>query len=41
MKSHGLYTLDLDLKNLFDRFDKNKDGNVNFKDFASEMVTVH
>ena len=40
LKSHGLYTLDLDIKNLFDRYDKNKDGNITFKDFANEMVTV-
>ena len=40
LKSHGLYTLDRDVANLFDRFDKDRDGRMNFKDFASEMLTV-
>ena len=40
MRRHGVYTLDRDIKNLFERFDKDKDGRIGFKDFANEMMTV-
>lgn len=40
LKSHGVYTLKRDVANLFDRFDKDRDGKMTFKDFASEMLTV-
>lgn len=40
MRSHGIYALDRDIKNLFDRFDKDRDGNVTYKDFSNEMMTV-
>jgi Ca2+-binding EF-hand superfamily protein len=29
-----------DVKNLFDRFDKDRDGKIGYKDFANEMLTV-
>ena len=34
LKSHGVHTLDREIKNLFDRFDKDHDGNVTYKDFS-------
>ena len=40
LRSHGVYTLDRDIKNLFDRFDKDRDGIMSFKDFSNEMITV-
>ena len=40
LKSHGVFTLDRDIASLFNRFDKNADGKMNYKDFASEMLTV-
>ena len=40
LKSHGVYALDRDIQNLFDRFDKDHDGTVTFKDFSNEMMTV-
>jgi len=40
LRSHGVFCLDRDVKNLFDRFDKDRDGQINFKDFANEMLTV-
>jgi Ca2+-binding EF-hand superfamily protein len=40
LRSHGVFTLDRDIKNLFDRFDKDRDGIMSFKDFSNEMITV-
>ena len=40
LATHGVYTLDRDIKSLFNRYDKDGDGKINFKDFANEMVTV-
>lgn len=40
LSTHGVYTLDRDIKSLFNRYDKDGDGKINFKDFANEMVTV-
>ena len=40
MKAHGIYALDRDIKSLFERFDKDRDGNVTYKDFSNEMMTV-
>jgi len=30
LRTHGVYTLDRDIKNLFDRFDKDRDGRIGF-----------
>lgn len=40
MKAHGVYALDRDITTLFERFDKDRDGNATYKDFANEMMTV-
>ena len=39
LRSHGVFCLDRDVKNLFDRFDKDRDGQITFKDFANEILT--
>ena len=38
LKGYGLYTLESDLQNVFNRFDKKKEGLINFEDFASELL---
>ena len=40
LRSHGVFTLDRDIRSLFSRFDKDGDGKINYKDFANEMITV-
>jgi Ca2+-binding EF-hand superfamily protein len=40
LRSHGLYLLDRDVSTLYGRYDKDMNGNIGFKDFASEMLTV-
>lgn len=40
LKAHGLFLLDRDVSTLYGRYDKDMNGNINFKDFASEMLTV-
>lgn len=40
MKCHGVFTLDRDIQTLFERFDKDRDGTVTYKDFSNEMMTV-
>lgn len=40
LKAHGLYLLDRDVSTLYGRYDKDMNGNIGFKDFASEMLTV-
>lgn len=40
LASHGVFTMDRDVKSLFNRFDKDGDGKINYKDFANEMLTV-
>ena len=40
MKAHGVFTLERDIKTLFERFDKDRDGNVTYKDFSNEIMTV-
>jgi Ca2+-binding EF-hand superfamily protein len=40
MRYHGVATGPFDVNNLFDRFDKNRDGRIGYKDFANEMLTV-
>ena len=40
LRLHGIYTLDRDIVHLFNRFDKDRDGRIDFKDFANEMITV-
>ena len=40
LRSHGVYAMDRDVKSLFNRFDKDGDGKINYKDFANEMITV-
>jgi len=38
LKGYGIFTLESDLKNVFNRFDKKKEGLISFKDFAAEML---
>ena len=40
LTSHGVFALERDVKNLFERYDKDKDGKMSFKDFAGELLTV-
>ena len=40
LRSHGTYAMDRDIGGLFNRFDKDGDGKINYKDFANEMITV-
>ena len=40
LRLHGIHTLDRDIVHLFNRFDKDRDGRIGFKDFANEMITV-
>ena len=40
LNAHGIYTLERDVRNLFERYDKDKDGKISFKDFAGELLTV-
>jgi Ca2+-binding EF-hand superfamily protein len=40
LRFHGVTVGPVDVKNLFERFDKDKDGRVCYKDFANEMLTV-
>jgi Ca2+-binding EF-hand superfamily protein len=40
LNSHGIITFDRDIKGLFSRFDKDKDGFINYKDFKSEISPI-
>ena len=40
LRFHGVATGSYDVNNLFDRFDKDRDGRIGYKDFANEMLTV-
>lgn len=38
MSEHGFYATDRELKTLMERFDKDKDGVVNFSEFCEEIL---
>ena len=40
LNAHGVYTLERDVLTLFERYDKDKDGKISFKDFAGELLTA-
>jgi len=40
MRGYGVFTLESDLTQLFQRMDKKQVGLIKFKDFASEMLPM-
>jgi len=41
LESHNIWTTENDMVSLFKKFDKNKDGKINFNEFSEEMTAKY